>query len=99
MVAVAMVAISPVILIEYQSADRLRPSTQCGVSTTPPEMVRATSGTRLVLPVTLVKTCWVIPVLGSLMEPLLIEAGLNNSVSEGARISTDQVVRSFTSSL
>src|SRR5471032_3445530 len=80
MVAVAMVAISPVTLIEYQSADMLNPSRKVGVSTTPPEMVRAISGTRLMLPVTLVKTCWLTPVLGYLMLPLLIEAGLNSSV-------------------
>ena len=29
---------APLMLIEYQSAERLRPGTQCGVSTTPPDM-------------------------------------------------------------
>src|SRR5579863_804753 len=43
---VDMVEISPVRLMEYQSADRLRPGIKLGVSTTPPEMVRAISGTR-----------------------------------------------------
>ena len=38
------------ILIEYQSADKVRPGTNCGVSTTPPETVTAFSGCRPVLP-------------------------------------------------
>src|ERR1022692_3109042 len=41
MVFRATVATAPVMLIEYQSADRVRPSTQCGVRTMPPDMVRA----------------------------------------------------------
>src|SRR5258708_7455976 len=58
-------AIALVKLIEYQSAETVRPSTQCGVRTTPPEMVRATSGTRFGLPVIVVKPLTVLPVLGS----------------------------------
>ena len=43
------VAIWPVRLILYQSTEKLRPGTQCGVSTTPPEMVRAISGASVVI--------------------------------------------------
>src|ERR1039457_6999605 len=89
----------PVRLIENQSADMLNPSRKVGVSTTPPEMVRATSGLRLRLPVRrvmYVTLCWV---LGSLVELVLTVAGENRSLSCGARMSTGQVVRSLMSSV
>src|SRR3954463_5657556 len=60
-----MVAICPVRLIEYQSAEMLRPGIKVGVITMPPDMVRATSGTRLGLPCTMPDSTTVRPVLGS----------------------------------
>src|SRR5579883_1683055 len=73
------VAIWPVMLILYQSTERLKPGRKVGVSTTPPEMVRATSGARVGLPSTLlmIETCF--PVLGSMALPVLTLAGANRS--------------------
>src|SRR6185503_17058447 len=83
----------------YQSTEKVNPGTQCGVSTMPPEMVRATSGLSVGLPSTLlmIDTCAL--VLGSLTLPVLTLAGANRSWTEGARISTDQTERSLMSSL
>src|ERR1700685_872167 len=99
MVVVDKVAISPVRSIEYQSAETVRPGIKVGVITTPPEIVRATSGTRLGLPTTTPASTTVRPVFGSAVVPVLIEPWVNNSLSPGARMSTDQVVRSLMSSL
>src|SRR5689334_6334127 len=60
-----MVAIWPVRLTLYQSSETLRPGTQCGVSTMPPDIVRAVSGASVELPNTLLMQDWVSPVLGS----------------------------------
>src|SRR6266446_491424 len=84
----------PVRLMEYQSADRLRPGIKVGVSTAPPEMVRATSGRRLALPEVTVFSETVAWVLGSLAVLTATEPGENRSGNWGARMSTDQVVRS-----
>src|ERR1044071_8340614 len=59
------VAIWPVRFTLYQSSERLNPGIQCGVNTTPPEMVRAVSGASVELPNTLLMQDWVRPVLGS----------------------------------
>src|SRR3954469_23822656 len=95
----ARVAIWPVKFKLYQSNEKVNPGTQCGVSTMPPEMVRATSGLRVVLPSTLLMIDWVRPVLGSAALPVLTLAGANRSWTVGARISTDQTERSRMSSL
>src|SRR6266699_3334040 len=92
MVAADTLVISPVRLMLYQSADRLRPGRKVGVRTIPPEIVRAVSGLRLGLPVVtaLIGTeAWV---LGSRALWLALLPGENRSVNCGARMSTDQVV-------
>src|SRR5258706_14973502 len=93
------VLIWPVMLMLYQSSEKLNPGSQVGVRTTPPEMVRATSGARVGLPSTLLMIDACLPVLGSMTLPVLTLAGANSSWIEGARISTDQVLRSLTSSI
>src|SRR4051812_2950000 len=90
---------SPVTLIEYQSDEMLSPSMKLGVSTTPPEMVRATSGFRFGLPVKRVTAKTEARVLGSVVAEELTEPGVNRSLNCGARMSTDQVVRSLMSSV
>src|ERR1700742_4705686 len=99
MVFMLTLAICPVRLIEYQSAERLKPSKKVGVKTMPPEVVRAISGTRAGLPVVVVIMDTVAWVLGSTTVAPLLAPGLNNSASMGARMSTDQVVRSLKSSV
>src|ERR1022692_3310605 len=98
MMAVEMVAIPPVRLIEYQSAETVRFGIKVGVITTPPETVRATSGNRLGLPCTTPASITVRLVFGSLVVPVLIEPWVNNSFSPGARMSTDHVPRNLKSS-
>src|SRR5579871_5084448 len=93
------VAISPVRLMLYQSNETVSPGTQRGVSTTPPEIVRATSGASVGLPSTLLMMDTVAPVLGSVALPVLTLAGANRSWTVGARISTDQTERSLMSSM
>src|SRR5258708_23637476 len=61
----ARVAIWPVKFKLYQSNEKVRPGTQCGVSTMPPEMVRATSGLSVGLPRTLLMIDTYAPVLVS----------------------------------
>ncbi len=55
MVWKSVVSMAPWMLIEYQSADSVRPGTKLGVSTTPPETVTAFSGCRPLLPPILAK--------------------------------------------
>src|SRR5581483_6879769 len=93
------VLIWPVMLKLYQSTEKLNPGRNVGVSTTPPVMVRATSGARVGLPSTLLMMDTLLPVLGSMALPVLTLAGANRSWTVGARISTDQVARSLISSL
>ena len=54
-----VVKIDCLIRIEYQSAEIVRPSIQCGVSTTPPDTVVAISGVRAGLPDAKVKIGYV----------------------------------------
>src|SRR5215471_1690227 len=75
----ARVAIWPVKLKLYQSSEKVKPGTQCGVRTMPPEMVRATSGLSVGLPNTLLMIDAVRPVLGSVALPVLTLAGANRS--------------------
>src|SRR6185295_4148673 len=93
------VAIWPVMFKLYQSSEKVNPGIQCGVSTMPPEMVRATSGASTGLPNTLLMIDTVAPVLGSVALPVLTLAGANKSWTEGARMSTDQTERSLISSI
>src|SRR6185312_10823522 len=93
------VLIWPVMLMLYQSTEKLVPGRKVGVSTIPPEMVRATSGASTGLPSTLLMMGTDLPVLGSVALPVLTLAGANRSWTVGARISTDQTERSLMSSL
>src|SRR5579859_3127183 len=93
------VAIWPVKFKLYQSSEKVNPGIQCGVRTTPPETVRATSGASVGLPNTLLMIDADNPVLGSVALPVLTFAGANRSWTVGARISTDQTERSLMSSL
>src|SRR3569833_1733361 len=93
--------IAPLMLMEYQSSERDRPSIQCGVSTMPPDTVVDASGCWLgLLSVSSCSFGVVTPPLngsGKAWKVLLpVE---NSSLILGARMSKDQVVRRRMSSL
>src|SRR5580698_8464639 len=99
MEAAEKLAIALLMLIEYQSAEIVRPSTQCGVSTTPPLTVVDCSGCKFALPDVLKKMGTVLPECGSIASDPENVPGLNSSDRFGARISKDQLLRRRRSSL
>src|SRR5690348_1520084 len=99
MVEPPIVVIAFLMVIEYQSADRLRPSRpqKLGVRTAPPETVVDCSGTRLALPPEQPRLFTFWRVKGLRLVPWPQVPVLNSSLMLGARMSNDQVERSLIS--